>query len=80
VHNTKQTKQVKVVLASIGAGALLAMGGLGVALNASPAELGTASEGPEMTLGETTTTTTAPTEPETPIATPSVTATTPEAP
>lgn len=67
--------QLKLVAAGIGAGALVAMGTLTVVLSAAPGTLG---EGPEITLGETTTSTTAPAKPETSIATPMVTASTPE--
>ena len=67
--------QLKLVAAGIGAGALVAMGTLTVVCSAAPGTLG---EGPEITLGETTTSTTAPAELATSIATPVVTAEVPE--
>lgn len=66
-------KQLKLVAASVGAGAVVAMGALGVALGGSPESTGTFSEGPEATLGETTTVETGVTAPETSIAVPEVT-------
>jgi hypothetical protein len=69
------SSQLKVVAAGIGAGALVSMGALTVVFSGAP---GSISEGPEITLGETTTSTTAPSEPETSVATPEVTASTPE--
>jgi hypothetical protein len=76
----KSTK-LKMMTATVGAGALLAVGVLSVAFSestsADPAVPGPVVPG-EATIGETTTTTTVPTEPETPSATPPVTATTPE--
>jgi hypothetical protein len=70
-----KSSQLKVVAAGIGAGALVAMGALTVVFSGPPGAL---SDGPEITLGETTTSTTAPSAPETSIATPVVTASTPE--
>jgi hypothetical protein len=70
-----KSSQLKVVAAGVGASALVAMGALTVVFSDAP---GSISEGPEITLGETTTSTTAPTELETSIATPMVTASTPE--
>jgi len=70
-----KSSQVKLAAAGIGAGALISMGALSVVLSDAP---GSISEGPEITLGETSTSTTAPSEVETSIATPPVTATTPE--
>jgi hypothetical protein len=70
-----KSSQLKLVAASIGASALVAMGALTVVFSGAP---GSVSEGPEITLGETTTSTTAPAEPETSIATPMVTASVPE--
>jgi len=67
--------QLKLVAAGIGAGALVAMGTLTVAFSAAPGTLG---EGPEITLGETTTSTTAPAELATSIASPPVTAERPD--
>jgi hypothetical protein len=70
-----KSSQLKVVAAGIGAGALVAMGALTVVFSDPPGAL---SDGLELTLGETTTSTTAPSAPETSIATPVVTASTPE--
>ena len=70
-----KSSQLKVVAASIGAGALVAMGALTVVFSDAPGNVG---EGPEITLGETTTSTTAATELETSIAVPEVTASVPE--
>jgi hypothetical protein len=69
------SSQLKLVAAGVGAGALVAMGALTVVFSGAP---GSISEGPEITLGETTTSTTAPTKPETSVATPMVTASTPQ--
>jgi hypothetical protein len=66
-----KSSQLKVVAAGIGAGALVAMGALTVVLSDPPGALG---EGPEITLGETTTSTTAPAELATSIASPTLTA------
>ncbi|MDT5328692.1 MAG: hypothetical protein QOF25_5844 [Mycobacterium sp.] len=75
MHSTK----LKVMSATAGAGAVLAMGALTVALGAVHAPSDTVVSDPSATLGQTaTTTTTAPSEPPTPVATPPVTATTPE--
>jgi hypothetical protein len=54
------------------------MGALTVVLTPAPAGTGTFGEGPEITLGDTVTTTTPPAKPETSVATPMVTASTPE--
>jgi hypothetical protein len=70
-----KSSQLKLVAAGVGAGALISMGALTVVFSGAP---GSISEGPEITLGETTTSTTAPSEPETSVATPEVTASTPE--
>jgi hypothetical protein len=70
-----KSSQLKLVAAGVGAGALVAMGALTVVFSDAPGTLG---EGPEITLGETTTSTTAPSAPETSVATPEVTASTPE--
>ena len=71
--------KLKVMFATAGAGAVLAMGALTVALGAVHAPSDSlVSDTPTATLGETATTTTAPSAPETPVATPPVTATTPE--
>ncbi len=70
-----KSSQLKVVAAGIGAGALVSMGALTVVFSDAP---GSISEGPEITMGETSTSTTAPLSVETSIATPEVTASTPE--
>jgi hypothetical protein len=67
--------QLKLMAAGIGASAIVAMGALTVVFSDAPGSIG---EGPEVTLGETTTSTTAPSKPETSIATPMVTASVPE--
>ncbi len=72
------SKQLKLVSAGIGASAVVAMGALGVALSEAPSGTGTVSEGPEITLGETSTVSTAPLEIETTLATPPVTAEPPD--
>jgi hypothetical protein len=71
-----RSKQLKMVAAGIGVGAVVVMAALGVALSEGPAA-SVISE-PEPTIGETVTSTTAPTEIETSVATPTVTASTPE--
>jgi hypothetical protein len=73
-----KTNQLKVVAAGVGASAIVAMGALTVMFSNEPAQTGTVSEGITLTLGETTTSTTAPTEIQTSVATPMVTASTPE--
>jgi hypothetical protein len=70
-----KSNQLKLVAAGVGAAALVSMGALTVVFSDAP---GTISEGPEITLGETTTSTTAPSSPETSVATPMVTASTPQ--
>jgi hypothetical protein len=75
VNSTK----LKVLFATAGAGAVLAMGAVTLALGAVHAPSDSiVSDTPSATLGETVTTTTAPSAPLTPVATPPVTATTPE--
>lgn len=73
--------KLKMMTATAGAGAVLAMGALSIAFSetssADPAPPGPVAPN-EATIGETATTTTAPTEPETTFATPPVTATPPE--
>ena len=64
-----KSSQLKVVAAGIGAGALVSMGALTVVFSDAP---GSISEGPEITMGETSTSTTAPLSVETSIATPEV--------
>jgi hypothetical protein len=72
-----KSSQLKLVAAGIGASAVVAMGAFAVVSAQAPAGSGTFGEGPEITLGETVTTTTPPSKPETSVATPPVTATTP---
>jgi hypothetical protein len=69
------SSQLKLVAAGFGAGALVAMGTLTVVLSDAP---GTVGEGPEVTLGETTTSSVAPTELATTFVTPPVTAERPD--
>ncbi len=59
---------VKMLAAVMGAGGVLAMGALTVAVGGSAT-----AESPDTSFGETTTMTTAPTELETPFATPPIT-------
>jgi hypothetical protein len=73
-----KSSQLKLVAAGIGASAVVAMGALTVVFSQSPAEIGNLGEGPEITLGETTTSTTGQTEIETSLAVPEVTASVPE--
>jgi hypothetical protein len=73
-----KSTQLKRVLAGAGATAVVAMGALGVIVSGQPARPGTIGEGPQMTLGETTTSTTPPTTIETSVAVPPVTATPPD--
>ena len=70
-----KSSQLKLVAAGLGAGALVAMGTLTVVLSDAP---GTVGEGPEVTLGETTTSSVAPTELATTFVTPPVTAERPD--
>ncbi|MGX9787162.1 hypothetical protein [Mycobacterium sp. MMS18-G62] len=72
-----RSKQLKLIAAGIGASAVVAMGAVTVVLTQAPAGNGTFGKGPEITLGDTVTTTTPPSKPETSVATPPVTATTP---
>jgi hypothetical protein len=69
------SSQLKLVAAGIGAGAVVSMGALNVLFSGAP---GNISTGPELTLGQTTTSTTAPSAPVTSVATPVVTASTPQ--
>jgi hypothetical protein len=66
--------RIKIASAGAGAAAVVAMGALGVALTAESDGAQTFGEGPEMTLGETTTSETGQTEIETSVAVPEVTA------
>lgn len=72
------SKQVKLVAAGVGASAAVVMGALGVTFASTPDSTGTFSEGPEVTLGETSTEEAAPTEIATTFVTPPVTAEPPE--
>jgi hypothetical protein len=73
-----KSKQLKLVAAGIGAGAAVAMGALGASLAGEPNGPGTLSEGPEITMGETTTSSVAPSEIATTFVTPPVTAERPD--
>jgi hypothetical protein len=75
-----KSNQVKKLSAVIGASAAAAMGVAGVALSEAPAGPGnfTVLSEPDITTGETVTTTTGQTEIPTSVAEPPVTATTPE--
>ena len=69
------TNRIKIAAAGVGAAAVVAMGALGVAFTAEERLAPqTVSEGPEITLGETTTEKAGQTEIETSIAVPEVTA------
>lgn len=68
------SKQFRLISAGIGASAVLAMGALGAVFSPAPAGTGTVSEGLEITLGETITSTTGQTEIATSLAVPEVTA------
>jgi hypothetical protein len=70
-----KSSQLKLVAAGIGAGALVAMGTLTVVFSDAP---GTVGAGPEVTLGQTTTSTTAPAQLATSIASPTLTAQRPD--
>ena len=71
------SKKLRLASATIGASALVGMGALTVALS-SDSDTGTIVSDPEITLGETTTSSTAPSEPATSLAVPEVTAEPPE--
>ncbi len=73
-----KSKQFKLVAAGIGAGGAVAMGVLGLSFGQAPNSTGTFSEGPEITLGETTTMSVAPAELATTFASPTVTAEPPD--
>ncbi|MDT5015532.1 MAG: hypothetical protein QOD39_1692 [Mycobacterium sp.] len=68
------SKQLKLAAAGIGAGAAVAMGVMGMSFAQTPDSTGTFSEGPEITMGETTTESVAPTELATTFVSPTVTA------
>ena len=72
------SKQLKLVSAGIGASAVLVMGALTVVFTDDSADTGTVVQGPEITLGETSTEAAAPAEPETTFVTPPVTAEPPD--
>jgi hypothetical protein len=72
------SKQLKLVAAGVGASAAVVMGALGVTFASAPDSTGTFSEGPEVTLGETSTEEAAPTEIATTFVTPPVTAEPPD--
>jgi hypothetical protein len=67
--------QLKLVAAGVGACAIVAMGALTVVFSDAPGSIG---EGAEVTLGETTTSSVAPTELATTFVTPPVTAERPD--
>ena len=73
-----KSRQLKLAAAGIGAGSAVAMGALGVLFADEPSNAGTVSEGPEITMGETSTSSLAPTELETTFVTPPVTAEPPD--
>jgi hypothetical protein len=73
-----KSSQLKLMAAGIGAGAVVAMGALTVVFSDAPGRTGILGDGPEVTLGETTTSTTAATLLETSVATQEVTASVPE--
>jgi hypothetical protein len=69
-----KSRQLKLVAASIGAGAALAMGALGVAFGGGSDHVGIFSDGPEATMGETSTSSAAPTTLATSVVSPTMTA------
>jgi len=71
---TKLTNRFKIASAGVGVAAVVAMGALGVAFTLENDGAQTVGAGPEITLGETTTSPTGVTEIPTPFATPEVTA------
>jgi hypothetical protein len=73
-----KSKQLKLAAAGIGAGAAVAMAALGMAFAGDPNSAGIMSDGAEITLGETTTSSVAPTELATTFVTPPVTAERPD--
>ena len=66
--------KIKLISASIGASAVIAMGALGATFAAEPSGPQNLGKDPEATLGETTTVPVGQTEIPTPVATPEVTA------
>jgi hypothetical protein len=73
-----KSKQLKLVAAGIGAGAAVAMGALGAAFAGGSSTVGIFSDGAEITLGETTTSSAAPTQLATTFVSPTVTAERPD--
>jgi hypothetical protein len=73
-----KSSQLKLVAAGIGAGAAVAMGVLGAAFSQAPVGTMPVGQGPEITLGETETSTTGATELQTTFAVPEVTAEPPD--
>ena len=73
-----KSSQLRKLSAAIGTGAVIAMGALTIALSGEDAPTETVISDPEVTLGETSTETTAPTVIETSIAIPEVTAEPPD--
>jgi hypothetical protein len=72
-----QSKQFKLLSAAVGGSAVLTMAVLSVGLGHDQSRTGTVVSDPTATLGETVTTTTPPSKPETSQATPPFTFTTP---
>jgi hypothetical protein len=73
-----KSKQVKLVAAGLGAGAVVAMGVVGLSFADEPHSAGTFGKGPEITLGETSTESAAPTELATSFVSPTATAEPPD--
>ena len=69
-----KSKQVKLVAAIVGSGAVVAMGALGMTFAGGSNTVGDLSKGPEVTIGETTTSTVAPTTLATTFVSPTMTA------
>ena len=72
------SKRLKLASATVGAGAVVAMGSLTFALGSEDSGSATVVSGPEMTLGETSTIEKAASSPETSVAVPEVTAEVPD--
>ncbi|RDH78044.1 hypothetical protein DVS77_13970 [Mycolicibacterium moriokaense] len=72
------SRKLKVVSATVGASAVVAMGALTVAVSSSDSGSATVVSNPEMTLGETSTIEKAASQPETSVAVPDVTADVPD--
>jgi hypothetical protein len=73
-----KSKQLRLVAAGIGAGAAVAMGVVGLTSAEVPTTAGTLSDGPEVTLGETSTESVAPTELATSFVSPTMKAEVPD--